>query len=108
MSWLSSAQVRAVHGTNAVRPNTACSRPLFRQQATSTRDEEQTIYARHEWWDTGSGWKNILNNVRLITQPYIFCCLLLPWLNVFHIPRLYEDFRTLINAMNGFQCHIPI
>jgi hypothetical protein len=23
MSWLSSAQVRAVHGTNAVRPNTA-------------------------------------------------------------------------------------
>jgi SRSO17 transposase len=82
--------------------------PIFRQQETSTSNEEQTVYARHEWWDTGSGWKNILNNVRLITQPYIFCCLLLPWLKVFDIPTLYKGFRTLINAMNGFQCYIPI
>jgi len=82
--------------------------PIFRQQETNTSNEEQTVYARHQWWDTGAGWKNILNNVRLITQPYIFCCFLLPWLNMFHIPALYEGFRTLINAMNGFQCYIPI
>ena len=82
--------------------------PIFRHQATNIDDEQQTIYTQHQWWDAGSGWKNILNNVRLITQPYIFCCLLLPWLQLFDIPGLYQGFRTLIAAMNGFHCYIPI
>jgi len=81
---------------------------ICRPQETSSSNEEETIYTRHEWWDTGSGWKNILNNIRLIIQPYIFCCLLLPWRKVFDIPALYQGFRTLINAMNGFPCYIPI
>lgn len=26
-------------------------------------------FPEHRWWDTGHGWKNVLNNLRLILQP---------------------------------------
>jgi hypothetical protein len=26
-------------------------------------------FSQHQWWDEGSGWKNILDNLRLIIQP---------------------------------------
>ena len=26
-------------------------------------------FAEHDWWDEGQGWKNLLNNLRLIAQP---------------------------------------
>jgi SRSO17 transposase len=45
------------------------------QPATVTAPPER--FAEHRWWDSGQGWKNILNNLRLVLQPYIFHCLLL-------------------------------
>jgi hypothetical protein len=30
----------------------------------------------HPWWDHRQGWKNLLNNLRLIIQPYVYHCLL--------------------------------
>jgi hypothetical protein len=29
-------------------------------------------FEEHKWWDEKRGWKNLLNNLRLIIQPYIF------------------------------------
>jgi len=29
-------------------------------------------FSSHIWWDKSKGWKNLLNNLRLIIQPYIF------------------------------------
>ncbi len=34
----------------------------------------------HPAWDAGTGWKHHLNNLRLLLQPYVCSCLLLPWL----------------------------
>src|SRR5260221_13708822 len=34
----------------------------------------------HPAWDPGSGWKQHLNNLRLLLQPYVCSCLLLRWL----------------------------
>jgi len=34
-------------------------------------------------WELGINWKSALNNLRLIIQPYIFWCLIEPWLQVF-------------------------
>jgi SRSO17 transposase len=34
----------------------------------------------HPAWDTRSGWKHHLNTLRLLLQPYVCSCLLLPWL----------------------------
>jgi SRSO17 transposase len=33
-------------------------------------------FPEHKWWDFGSGWKNLLNNLRLVIQPFIFFSLL--------------------------------
>ena len=36
-------------------------------------------FREHQWWDFGLGWKNQLNNLRLVMQPYQFFNLLKPW-----------------------------
>jgi len=41
--------------------------------------------ASHPWWDDGKGWKNILNNLRLLIQPFTLFNLIYPWLTVFPI-----------------------
>jgi SRSO17 transposase len=65
-------------------------------------------FAEHRWWDHGQGWKNILNNLRLILQPYVFHCLLLPWLLLFDIPGLRAGFCQLIGIMNSLHAALPI
>ena len=64
-------------------------------------------FPEHPWWDAGHGWKNTLNNFRLILQPYICSCLLLPWLLVFDIPRLRAVFAELTGIMNLFHASLP-
>lgn len=61
----------------------------------------------HPRWDQGSGWKNILNNLRLVIQPFIFFNLIKPWLKVFPIPHLSLGFSRLIAFMNYFPGSIP-
>ena len=63
---------------------------------------------RHRWWDSGQGWKNILNNLRLVLQPYVFHCLFLPWLLLFDIPGLRAGFLQLIGIMNSLHTALPI
>jgi SRSO17 transposase len=42
----------------------------------------------HPAWDTGAGWKHHLNNLRLLLQPYVCSCLLLPWLPLVPLPHV--------------------
>ncbi len=67
----------------------------------------ESKFSQHQWWDKGQGWKNVLNNLRLIIQPYVFFCLIKPWLKVFQIPLLKHGFLHLINIMNSFNAYIP-
>ena len=72
-------------------------------------DFRVTDYASIErWWDFGQGWKHILNNLRLILQPYVFYCLLLPWLLLFDIPGFRAGFSQLIDIMNSLHAALPI
>ncbi len=64
-------------------------------------------FSEHRWWDPGHGWKNTLNNLRLILQPYVYFCLLLPWLLVFDIPCLRAGFAELTALMNLFHASLP-
>lgn len=64
-------------------------------------------FTEHEWWDFGQGWKNLLNNLRLIIQPFIFFNLIKPWLKVFPISHLSIGFSTLIALMNRMRGTIP-
>ncbi len=56
----------------------------------------------HPQWDTGTGWKNFLNNLRLISLPFLCFNLIQPWLKVFPIPQLSFGFQKLIALMNFF------
>lgn len=60
-------------------------------------------FSQHPWWESGTNWKSSLNNLRLIIQPYIFWCLIEPWLRVFPIPGLKRGFFKLIKIMNCFR-----
>ena len=86
--------------------------PALRRGAAPTisaryRGHPSCRFSEHAWWDTGQGWKNILNNLRLILQPYVYYCLLLPWLLVFDIPGLRAGFLQLTGIMNSFHAALP-
>jgi SRSO17 transposase len=71
-------------------------------------DSPVAQFSKHPWWDREQGWKPTLNNLRLILQPFILHCLILPWLLVFEIPPLHEGFQQLISVMNCFHASLPI
>jgi SRSO17 transposase len=64
-------------------------------------------WSEHQWWDFGQGWKNLLNNLRLVMQPYQFFNLLKPGLRVFPITHLSMGLLTLIALMNRMRGAIP-
>ncbi len=61
-------------------------------------------FQSHESWDENLGWKNPLNNLRLILQPFVCFNLIKRWLKVFPIPQLSLGFPRLISIMNQFDC----
>jgi SRSO17 transposase len=63
--------------------------------------------AEHPWWNQTKGWRHRLNNLQLIIQPYIYFCLIKPWLKVFEIPHLRSGFSRLIAIMNEFKGWLP-
>ncbi|NEP54866.1 MAG: hypothetical protein F6K65_41215 [Moorea sp. SIO3C2] len=69
--------------------------------------ERRDTFASHQWWDPADGWKNILNNLRLVLQAFVFFNLINPWLNVFPIPSLSVVFSELMEIMNRFPGGIP-
>ena len=71
--------------------NDAC--PLAHQQ-----------FAQHPWWNNQSGWKHLLNNLRLIIQPLICFNWLIRWLEVFPVTSLEAGFKQLMHQMNQFVC----
>ena len=59
-------------------------------------------FSHHKQWNHESGWKNILNNLRLIIQPLFLFWLISPWLDVFPNSNLLLGFNHLIRTMNQF------
>ncbi len=59
--------------------------------------------ASHPQWNHQIGWKNVLNNVRLIIQPSLLLWLVIPWLEIFPNSSLILGLHRLINTMNQFQ-----
>jgi hypothetical protein len=77
------------------------------QGINQSTDPVVAKFKEHDWWDKGQGWKNLLNNLRLVIQPFIFFNLIKPWLIVFPISYLSIGFSTLIALMNRMRGAIP-
>jgi SRSO17 transposase len=78
---------------------------LSLNQQTSEVDIKNNYvdFSVHEQWDCGIGWKNTLNNLRLIFQPILLFWLILPWLNIFPNSKLLVGFNHLINSIYQYQ-----
>jgi hypothetical protein len=64
----------------------------------------------HPAWDPGSRWKHQLNNLRLLLQPYVCSCLLLPWLALVPLPlaqAVQTGLAALGSLVNTFRLALP-
>lgn len=79
---------------------------LHSEQLLKLPPQSESNFSSHPWWDNGNGWNKILNNLRLIIQPFVLFNLIKPWLTVFKIPQLSEGFCKLQRVVNSLTCSI--
>ena len=80
----------------------------FYSEHLNYSQKTQNIFTEHQLWNQQKGWKNLLNNLRLIIQPLIYFNLMKRWLKVFPIPQLSLGFSRLISLMNRFANRLPL
>ncbi|MBA2750465.1 MAG: IS701 family transposase [Tatlockia sp.] len=68
-----------------------------------SKQDNSINFDSHQQWNPQTGWKNTLNNLRLIIQPLFLFWWLYPWLDVFPNSHLLRGFNHLISAMNQFK-----
>lgn len=87
--------------------HTSALHPGDSQTVDSSSSQVSEQFSSHRDWNPGQGWKNWLNNVRLILQPLVFFNLLRPWLDGFSMPSLLKGFTRLLELMNCLPGAIP-
>jgi SRSO17 transposase len=65
------------------------------------------LLAEHRHWDGKNGWKNLLNNLRLILEPFVAYNRLKFWLKIFPIAQLALGLNRLMTLINRFPGAIP-
>ncbi|MBH8577207.1 IS701 family transposase [Nostocaceae cyanobacterium CENA369] len=70
---------------------------------TGIKEDSDVDFSNHKLWNNESGWKNTLNNLRLLLQPLFLFWLIYPWLDIFPNSDLFLGFNHLISAMNQFK-----
>ena len=74
---------------------------LNTSDSTDSESYHKTIdVSVHKYWHQSQGWKNVLNNFRLIIQPTLVLWLIFPWLEVFPNSSLLLGLHDLIAAVN--------
>ncbi len=73
------------------------------QIQTESQKSNSVDFSNHQQWNHNSGWKNVLNNLRLVVQPLLSFWLVYPWLDIFPNSNLLLGFNHLISAMNQFK-----
>lgn len=104
------------------RQHPASSSPEDREQEELITSQDRTVVDRgqdiqearedvlrqHKWWNGGKGWKPVLNNLRLIIQPFVTYCLLSPWWEILHLPSLKRGLGQLLAFMQRLQSQTPV
>lgn len=63
---------------------------------------------QHPAWTEDASWKHRLTNLRLLLQPFVCTCLLLPWLRLHPLPHLSAGLADLCALMNTYHPLIPL
>jgi hypothetical protein len=62
---------------------------------------------QHPAWTADASCKHRLTNVRLLLQPFVCACLLLPWLRLHPLPHLSAGLADLCALMNTYHSTFP-
>lgn len=81
---------------------------IHSEQMQPSSPTSTSKFTEHPWWDDEKGWKHILNNLRLIAQPFILFNLIYPWLIIFPIPQLFQVVSKLQSIVYSFASPIFI
>jgi hypothetical protein len=78
---------------------------LNKSHKIKTESQENLFvdFSKHKLWNHEGGWKNTLNNLRLILQPLLLFWLIYSWLDIFPNSDLLLGFNHLISVMNQFK-----
>ena len=72
-----------------------------RERNESPTDREGEVYRpSHAYWKDSSGWKSMLENLRLLIQPLVLLQLIFPWILEFPNRGLLLGFHELIAEVN--------
>ncbi|NEO01969.1 MAG: IS701 family transposase [Moorea sp. SIO3I7] len=74
--------------------------PEVENEATDTDDVE---VSNHQQWNHEDGWKNVLNNLRLLIQPIMMLWVIFPWLDILPNTKLLLGLNQLIREINQCQ-----
>ena len=73
------------------------------QISSKVKEDNSVNFSNHQQWNHKNGWKNILNNLRLIVQPLLLFWSLHPWLDILPNHKLGLGSNQLISAMSQFK-----
>ena len=59
--------------------------------------------SNHQQWNHKGGWKNVLNNFRLLIQPIIILWIIFPGLDILPNSNLWLGLNQLISEINQYQ-----
>ncbi|NJK39391.1 MAG: hypothetical protein HC835_18160 [Oscillatoriales cyanobacterium RM2_1_1] len=76
---------------------------LYGEIETEVQENTTVDFSYHQQWDPARGWKNTLNNLRLISQPLLLLWSIYPWLDIFPNSQLLLGLNYLIASMNQFK-----
>lgn len=68
-----------------------------------SKENSSVYFSNHKQGNQESGWKNTLNNLRLILKPLLLFGLIYPWLDIFPNSDLFREFNPLITTINQFK-----
>jgi SRSO17 transposase len=84
--------------------NTQAFLLLNLSNTTNYDNHHPTIdWTSHPQWNHQTGWKNVLNNFRLIIQPSLLLWLIFPTVEIFPSSSLLLGIHSLISTINQFQ-----
>ena len=77
---------------------------LNQQHTSKVKNQKNAVdFSMHQQWNCANGWKNTLNNLRLILQPTLLLWLIFPWLDIFPNSKLLLGLNYLISSINQCQ-----
>jgi hypothetical protein len=75
--------------------------PVFAALGSTQTSSPATLSLEaHPAWNTETGWKHLLNNLRLLLQPLVCASLLFPWLPLVPLPHLRAGLHNLCALIN--------